>query len=1177
MPYPHRDDQNKQSSLWSTLSLFFLCVAAIFVAGAYSTFQTASSGSVQLPLEVIGDKGHTVSVNVDVSDASGVDNLHLEVHNLAYHWSEWAENGTDPHVTNGGERYDQKASFRINGGPWVGMTKERITCDSPESEFGCMDGPLSNKTMRIAVDATESGSWTSGQNTIEFRFNGTEGYSSGYRILDLDVRAGTQSRLGSTTFTWDDPASWSPPYSSSSDISKGKELWHARGILVESPLDGKPITASCADCHARDGRDLKYFNFSNKSIVARSTFHGLTDKEGRQIASYIRSVDLELPSGYDVSDAGRPWNPPYQPGPGLDERPVELWAAGAGIDCVVDRDEDSAPFLFPSDGSETVLRNADHDPDRGVDCNKLADQISMTSDQSKMFAMAHTDSTMNNREVPVQVQWPDIFEWWPDVHPVDIWDVSTVENQDWYKNYLSIHDDLETSREQMIATARDNVGERRGGNTTRLDRRISKLLDRWNNWDPPVDASFSTEFEKRYSTRQFLSMKLWEIMHEHKLEGLGAEIYGPEGQPDRLAWGPEAGSLPNGIFAGGQDRVWFNNANVYDTSPHKNQRKCCGAGGGTPQYGQGAGTHRNARSRNYWGDIWYDLALTLAPGNRLATGNNPYDWNYNSMHIQSTSEYNSNQGVRYFRHYISAIQQFNRFYQPDSDIKAERKGSWPWSIHGHSLQKLEVWEVQNMLTSMNSNLRNRFTEAAIDSWIKQNNEWAVSDWRRDDKGNSRIPDQTYKPQKVNSIKWSANRADMFYSMMHLWSGRNLDGRVLDRAARWGEKMWPNGDWEQWFVEQSSSDMSLNSGWNIVSSSIAPDDASMETVFGSIVSDVVLVKNEVGETYIPDYGINTIGSWSSDEAYKVYLTKDSKLSMNGSVLDPTAPIKLEQGWNLVAYWPDGSMSAEEAFSSISSELVIVKDYAGDAYIPSENLNTLDAGSGLVRPGQGYQIYVDNATTLTYPSSKAAYAKTSSAKARRGHAVTATAIVESPSMSDGTSLLAKTAKGRIVGKGIVSDGRGIVRLWGDDPQTTPVDGATSGERLSIYVGSETGESLDVQKVEDMLSDRPISKIAFQENAVLKLVAGDQNTELLLRGIAPNPVQGSATIEFVLPKQERVSLEVYDVLGRRVATLVDELRRAGEHKVRMDASRLDSGPYFYRLRAGSTTLTKKMTVVR
>ena len=63
-------------------------------------------------------------------------------------------------------------------------------------------------------------------------------------------------------------------------------------------------------------------------------------------------------------------------------------------------------------------------------------------------------------------------------------------------------------------------------------------------------------------------------------------------------------------------------------------------------------------------------------------------------------------------------------------------------------------------------------------------------------------------------------------------------------------------------------------------------------------------------------------------------------------------------------------------------------------------------------------------------------------------------------------------------------------------------------------------------------------------------------------PNPFNPSTTIEFALPNGRYVSLKVFNVLGKEVATLVSSELSAGRHKARLDASDLPSGTYFYRL---------------
>ncbi len=78
-------------------------------------------------------------------------------------------------------------------------------------------------------------------------------------------------------------------------------------------------------------------------------------------------------------------------------------------------------------------------------------------------------------------------------------------------------------------------------------------------------------------------------------------------------------------------------------------------------------------------------------------------------------------------------------------------------------------------------------------------------------------------------------------------------------------------------------------------------------------------------------------------------------------------------------------------------------------------------------------------------------------------------------------------------------------------------------------------------------------------------------------PNPFNPRTTIRFALPKAARVSLKVYDILGREVATLLDGFSEAGEKSVEFKASHLASGVYFYRLMAGDFVETKKLVLLK
>lgn len=78
-------------------------------------------------------------------------------------------------------------------------------------------------------------------------------------------------------------------------------------------------------------------------------------------------------------------------------------------------------------------------------------------------------------------------------------------------------------------------------------------------------------------------------------------------------------------------------------------------------------------------------------------------------------------------------------------------------------------------------------------------------------------------------------------------------------------------------------------------------------------------------------------------------------------------------------------------------------------------------------------------------------------------------------------------------------------------------------------------------------------------------------------PNPFAGTTTIAYALPTAAEVRLEVFDVLGRQVRTLVESEQAAGRHLVSFEAAGLASGVYACRLTAGDRTATRMMQVVR
>ena len=78
-------------------------------------------------------------------------------------------------------------------------------------------------------------------------------------------------------------------------------------------------------------------------------------------------------------------------------------------------------------------------------------------------------------------------------------------------------------------------------------------------------------------------------------------------------------------------------------------------------------------------------------------------------------------------------------------------------------------------------------------------------------------------------------------------------------------------------------------------------------------------------------------------------------------------------------------------------------------------------------------------------------------------------------------------------------------------------------------------------------------------------------------PNPFNAITTIEYGLPEDATVTIDVYDLLGRRVASLVDGFQNAGYHTVSWNAANMTSGMYFYKIQANDYVEQKSMMLLK
>ncbi len=450
----------------------------------------------------------------EAARASG-GSLYLQGHGLGYR---------DGHLDAAGEqKKDGKASVKLGDCDWIDLTNDGpAVLFEPERHYGGIGGGF--RTVRLEIPLAGDGCAIEGFNRLQFRFNGTDGVSSGYRVLAFNLHDDRGvAILPPEAFVDDQPGDWSPPYSDSDDLAAGRQYFQQRRSLVDSPVAQVMTNAACSDCHAHDGRDLEYYAYSNESIVNRAVFHGLTIGQGERIASYIRSSPAHR--------HGRPWAPPYQPGSGVDTRPAaaERWAAGAGLDDVLDDEPTHAAGLL-----------------NAIFPRGWADSASIAA---QLRGEGLSARTINLRQIPVAIQLPDWNSWLPEKHPLDLW------GKDYYdctrdpllvtcppvetpeRAYASMRGLLEVGLQSEDVP--DAVGALEDAARAWIaDGATISIGSEWRTLrgttlDQAIDRGYANDFVKR-SLAQWLAVKYWEVAQEFGLEGLGPKIYPGDGE--RLSW-----------------------------------------------------------------------------------------------------------------------------------------------------------------------------------------------------------------------------------------------------------------------------------------------------------------------------------------------------------------------------------------------------------------------------------------------------------------------------------------------------------------------------------------------------------------------------------------------------------------------------------------------------------------
>ena len=118
-----------------------------------------------------------------------------------------------------------------------------------------------------------------------------------------------------------------------------------------------------------------------------------------------------------------------------------------------------------------------------------------------------------------------------------------------------------------------------------------------------------------------------------------------------------------------------------------------------------------------------------------------------------------------------------------------------------------------------------------------------------------------------------------------------------------------------FTQNNTQEITLESGWSLFSTHIITEDNSLESIFSNIINDVIIIKDENGNVYWPEFGLNSIGNLNIGDAYQIKMNNTNILTLTGTSANCNTNINLNSGWNFIGYLNPNSYNIDDQFSSI----------------------------------------------------------------------------------------------------------------------------------------------------------------------------------------------------------------------------------------------------------------------
>jgi hypothetical protein len=319
---------------------------------------------------------------------------------------------------------------------------------------------------------------------------------------------------------------------------------------------------------------------------------------------------------------------------------------------------------------------------------------------------------------------------------------------------------------------------------------------------------------------------------------------------------------------------------------------------------------------------------------------------------------------------------------------------------------------------------------------------------------------------------------------------------------------------------------------------------------------------------------------------------------GISLSSASTLSYNDVWgNLIDYYGttpgEGDITANPLFTDPSKELYTlqVRSPCRDAGNPAEEYNDLDGSRndmGLYGgPGLDTTMFNPRGISLSIGSLDAEagdtvcvpiQGKSLEKIANMEMAVSYTpevlslAGVKTTSSTNAFSLSATTLSGNVLTIGM-SNSRGLSTNAADLAELLFV--VSDSARQGAFIRFESAHLRSITTCEVPVAEMKVGQIRVIQTGVNDRLMPVMTYSLFQN--YPNPFNPTTTIRYTIPKAERVTLKVYNLIGQEVVVLVDKIKQAGKYEIHWNAAGLSGGVYVYRLKAGEFVESKKLLLLK